>query len=280
MTEAVLRRALLRYSHAMHAAGWVANHDGNLSARVHADRFIATPTAMSKADVRLDDLIALGADGRQLAGSRKVFSEIALHRAVYAARPDVAAVVHAHPPYATAFGTAGRPLPHPFLPEAVVSLGAEIPLVPLTAPGAPAVHALEAVVRRCDAVVIAGNGVLAWGPSLELAYLRLELVEHLARIAHAAVALGGPQLLPAALTQALVAKRHAAGLAAPGEAGAPKTAAASSQQGAAVAAPRPQPAAAGLGRSVAQQVSAGLPGVSAAQIERLTAEVLRSMGRG
>ncbi len=132
MTEAAARRDLVRYSRQMHAAGWVANHDGNLSARVTDERIVCTPTSFSKLDVGLDELVVVDRAGAKIAGSQRPFSELVLHRAVYDRRPDARAVVHAHPPFATAFGVAGRPLPHPFLPEAVVSLGADIPTVPLT----------------------------------------------------------------------------------------------------------------------------------------------------
>jgi len=210
---------LIRYSHGMHRAGWVANHDGNLSARIGSDRYVITPTSMSKLDVEIDDLVVVDGNGKKVAGRRRPFSEMILHLAVYNARPKVGAVVHAHPPYATAFGAAGKNLPHPFLPEAVVSLGAHIPTIPLTAPGAASRAALEPYVRRCDAVLIAGNGVLTWGPSLELAYLRMELVEHLARISNAAANIGGTVELPREMVDALVAKRTKAGLAAPEEGG-------------------------------------------------------------
>lgn len=220
-SEAKLRAELVRYSSQMHHAGWVANHDGNLSARVGDEpRFVCTPTSWSKLDVSLDDLLVVNERGERIAGKTRPFSELNLHMAVYRLRADVKAVVHAHPPSASAYGVAGRPLPHPFFPEAVVSLGAHIPLVPVSAPGQGALEALAPWVRRCDAVMIAGNGVLAWGPSLELAYLRLELIEHLATIAYRAEPLGGAQRLPDEMISALVQKRAKAGLCAPEEEGA------------------------------------------------------------
>ncbi|MEE2787310.1 MAG: class II aldolase/adducin family protein [Myxococcota bacterium] len=219
MTESSVRRDLVRYSQAMYTAGWVANHDGNLSARIADDRLVLTPTGMSKADVTLDDLVVVDAEGRKRAGRRRPFSELGLHRVVYQARSDVMAVVHAHPPFATAFGVVGQTLPHPFLPEAVVSLGPKIPTVPLSMPGEAAEAALRPYVMRCDAVLLAGNGVLTWGPNLELAYLRLELVEHLARIASAAQRVGDINPLPSDMVQALLAKRQKAGLCAPEEIG-------------------------------------------------------------
>lgn len=259
MSEPAMRRALVRYSQAMHQAGWVANHDGNLSARLPAgDRFICTPTAFSKADVGLEDLLVVGADGTRVAGAHRAFSELALHLAVYARRPSVGAVVHAHCPHATAFGVSGLPLPHPFLPEAVVSLGAEVPTVPLTAPGKPAVAALQPFIERVDAVLLAGNGVLAWGPDLETAYLRLELVEHLARIASAAAPLGGVKRLPDALVAELVKKRLDAGLGAPQEGrGEPATSASAD---------------AALLAEATRRALAGVPGADPARVARLAAE--------
>jgi len=260
MNEAQIRRDLVRYSHAMHAAGWVANHDGNLSARLGADRIVCTPTAFSKLDVTRDDLVLVNGDGKKIAGRRRPFSELVLHRMVYGNRKDASAVVHAHPPYATAFGVSGRALPHPFLPEAVVSLGPAIPTIPLTAPGQASADALRAQVRRCDAVLIAGNGVLTWGPSLELAYLRLELVEHLAKIAHHAQGLGGVRPLESAIVDPLLAKRRKAGLAAPEEGMSPGEA--------------PDMVA----RAVAM-VSEGIPNVDAEQVRRMARDILASLGR-
>ncbi len=265
MNEAAVRRDLVRYSHAMHAAGFVANHDGNLSARVADDRIVCTPTRFSKAAVERDSLVVTDGSGRKVAGRFRPFSELSLHCAVYRARGDVRAVVHAHPPLATAFGVAGRPLPHPFLPEAVVSLGAEIPTVPLAAPGPAAVEALKPFARRCDAVLIAGNGVLSWGPDLETAWLRLELVEHLCRIAHAALPLGGPQPLPADMVAALVAKRRKGGLAAPEEGRPP---------------PGPLPGAAAGDDPAARatrRALAGVPGADPALAARLAAEIAASL---
>lgn len=258
MNEAAARRDLVRYSGAMATAGWVANHDGNLSARIADDRILCTPTAFAKADVGRDDLVVLDGSGRKLAGKHRAFSEIASHLAVYGARPDVRAVVHAHSPFATAFGVSGRPLPHPFLPEAVVSLGPEIPTVALTAPGKAGADALRPYARRCDAALVAGNGVWAWGPDLETAYLRLELVEHLCRIAHAAAPLGGPAALPDAIVAPLLAKRRKAGLAAPEEGGEPD-------------------ARSTTDRAVAQAL-AGMPNADPALVARIAAEVAAKLG--
>lgn len=203
------------YAQRLHARGWVANHDGNVSVRQGPGRFLATPTATSKAAVRADGLVVVDDAGNKVGGRGNPFSEIGLHLTVYANRSDVHAVIHAHPPTATGFAVAGVPLDEAFLAEAVVSLGPGIPTVPFAAPGAEACRALAQFTRGYDAVLLGGHGVLTWGPELETAYLRMELVEQLAKVALVARQLGGVRPLPSTALPALVAARAKAGLGAP-----------------------------------------------------------------
>jgi len=212
MSEADQRRELHHYSVRLWERGWVANHDGNLSARLPRARLMCTPTAMSKADIEADMMLVLDDTGKKLQGERKPFSEINLHLAWYHARPDVGAVIHAHPVTATALGVSGKSLDRPFLPEAVVSLGPIIPTVPMAMPGQEAVQAAAPYLDEYDALILAGNGVITCGPDLELAYLRMELVEHLARIYVEATRVGGPDPLPPRFLQPLLAARAKAGL--------------------------------------------------------------------
>ena len=211
MSELTLRSQLVEASRRLHSRGWVANHDGNASARLSDGRFLATPTAFSKADVTAESLVIVDAGGAVVSGRNRVFSEMGIHLSLYKARPDVRAVLHAHSPHATALGSAGRSL-ETFLPEAVVSLGPQVPLVPLSAPGPAAVAAIAPFAEQYDAVLVAGNGVFAWGDSVEQAYLRLELVEHLARIALLSLPMGGVKPLPATMLPALLEARRKAGL--------------------------------------------------------------------
>ncbi|MEE2750497.1 MAG: class II aldolase/adducin family protein [Myxococcota bacterium] len=207
--EEKLRAELVDVSHALHARGWVANHDGNLTARLGEGRFLATPTAVSKAQVRPENLIVVDDSGAVVAGTRKSFSEIKLHLAAYRARPDVACVVHAHPPTATGFAVAGVELGAPFMAEPVVSLGPKIPLVPFGMPGEPALDdALALALKSADVVMLANHGVLAVGPDLETCMLRIELLEHISKIALVARQLGGPVLLPTALVEQLTEKHN------------------------------------------------------------------------
>src|SRR4051812_718884 len=98
-----LRAELVSTSRRLHENGWVANHDGNLSVRLHGQRLLITPTAVSKRDVDDSMLLIVDMNGKVLEGRRKPFSELSVHLAIYKARPEAEAVLHAHPPYATAF---------------------------------------------------------------------------------------------------------------------------------------------------------------------------------
>lgn len=206
-----LRKAVARTARDLHAAGWVANHDGNVTARDGA-RFIATPTATSKRLIGDADVIEVDAAGAVI-GRGKVFGEIGLHLVVYQRRPDVGAVVHAHPPNATAIACSrGNAIERPFIAEAIVSLGPRIPKIAYAPPGDAAKAVLAPWCELVDAVLLANHGVIAWGKDCETALLRLELVEHLAKIAIAAQAVGGVEPLPVGALQPLLAARAKAGL--------------------------------------------------------------------
>lgn len=211
-----MRKEVSAYSELLHAKGFVANHDGNVSVRVRgASRFLITPTSLSKRLCSPDVLVECDLDGRPKSQGRPP-SEVALHVGAYR-RPDVGAVVHAHPPHASAFALARREIGQISMPEVVVSLGDAVPLVRLLLPKDPAASSLVAsALESSDVLLLAGNGVLAVGDDLELAYLRLELVEHYARIL--AIAMGGVGE-PVALTPderaQLHEQRRNAGLARP-----------------------------------------------------------------
>lgn len=200
-----LAREIASLCQQLHGRGWVANHDGNVSARLDEERFLASPTAVSKGAVQSDMLVTVDGQGKVVAGTRRVFSEFALHLAVYRARPDARWVVHAHPPTATGWAVAGQSFFEvPFLKEPVVSLGASIPCV--------RDDELGRAIAEVDAVLLLGHGVITVGPDAETALLRMELVEHLAKIALVARQLGGPLPLPREDVEAALAARAKAGL--------------------------------------------------------------------
>jgi L-fuculose-phosphate aldolase len=211
-----LKSELVAAAHRLHQAGWVANHDGNLSARLGAGAFLLTPTAVSKGAIREDWLITVDTSGKVVEGRRKPFGELDLHLACFRARPDVQVVCHAHPPTATGFGVAGLELGPLPLPEAVVSLG-RVPTLPLAAPkSAEGASAVERAAAEHDAMLLAGNGVITLGADVEQALLRMELVEHVAKILLVARQLGAVVELPPAMVGKLLEARAKAGLGLPG----------------------------------------------------------------
>ena len=191
--------------------GYGANHDGNVSVKFE-DTLLATPTSVSKGAMVRDMIITLDMDGKKIEGIGKPFSEIQLHLAAYRARDEISAVVHAHPPFATARGLAGEAL-RPCLPEAVVSIGEVIPVAPFAMPGAEENSSLvAAALDRADVFMMQGNGVLSTGSDLEQAYLRLELVEHIAKIQYYAQSMGKPFTIPPEDMARLLEKRASIGL--------------------------------------------------------------------
>ncbi len=207
MNLEALRAQVADTARALHSRGWVANHDGNISARLDNGRVLCTPTAVSKGDVRPEWLLVLDPQGNVVEGSRRSFSEMQLHRAAFAARPDIGVVLHAHPPTASGFAVAGVELGPAFMAEPVVSLGATIPMVPFFPPGDPRLdRALADALRGADAVLLANHGVLTVGGSCEQALLRMELVEHVAKIKLVATQLGGARPLAPSVVDKLAAK--------------------------------------------------------------------------
>ena len=210
--RAQLAADLVRTSHALHDNGWVANHDGNVSVRLGDGRFLVTPTALSKADVRESWLAVVDEQGKVAEGEARPPSEFALHLGAYAQRADVGAVLHAHPPYATAMACAGKSLPT-FLPEAVVSIGLQVPLADFALPfGEAGAAPIRALINDYDALLLDRHGVITVGRDLEFALLRMELVEHMAKIYTLAQAHGGVRALPADILAPLLKKRRGAGL--------------------------------------------------------------------
>lgn len=211
-----IRRAIVRASHELHTRGWVANHDGNISVRLPGNRVLITPTALSKGDIQEVDLVEIDLDGRKLNGARKPPSEMALHLCIYKARRDIRAVVHAHPPASVAHAIAGLEIPTTMMPEPIVSIGEKIPLLPFAPPGsADLITHLQAGIREASCLLMENHGPIVGGADLEMARLRMELVEHLANIHEHTLRLGAPRSIPQPVIAELAAKHHKAGLAPP-----------------------------------------------------------------
>lgn len=190
MHRSEFARAILLCCRRLWQAGLIAGSDGNVSVRLGADRLLVTPRGLPKADLALEDLVEVDLAGAHLGGSRQATTELDLHLRVYRRRPECGAVVHAHPPTATAFAVAGEGIPDDVLAE-ITALVGRVPLVPYATPGTPALgDAVEPFVAAHEAVLLANHGALAWGADLAQARIRMESLEHAARILLAARSLG------------------------------------------------------------------------------------------
>jgi L-fuculose-phosphate aldolase len=189
------REEIVHFGRMLHQRAFVAAMDGNLSVRLDSTRILVTPTGISKGAMQASDIVTVDLEGHRISGRREVTSEIGMHLLIYRLRPDIQGVVHAHPPTATGFAAAGMSLDQPLVCEAVIGLGS-IPLAPYGTPGTPELAAtLEPFVPQCDAILMSNHGVVAYGDTLECAYMRMETVEHVAQITMVTHLLGRQQEL-------------------------------------------------------------------------------------
>jgi L-fuculose-phosphate aldolase len=212
ISEHELGQEMVRVGRLLWERGYVAATDGNLSVRIGSERLLVTPSGVSKGFLSADELVTIDLDGEPLPSHRgrgqQASSEILMHLEAYRQRPDVNAVLHAHPPMAVAFSIAGVSLARCVIPEVVVALGA-IPTTGYATPGTKEVpESIRQAVRDYDAVILAHHGSLTVGRTLWEAYLRLEKVEHTARITLAAQQLGGVNTLAPEAVQKLADKRR------------------------------------------------------------------------
>jgi L-fuculose-phosphate aldolase len=177
------RRQIAEVCRLMHQRGYIAAGDGNVSVRIGERRLLVTPSGARKGFLRPEDLVICDLDGKPARGETgRPSSELMMHTLIYAERPDVNAVVHAHPPTAIAHTIAGVKLSDPLMPEAYCELG-EIVTVPYTTPTTAEVpDALREYVRCHVAMIMERHGSITVGPTLAKAYDRLEVLEHTARI--------------------------------------------------------------------------------------------------
>ena len=225
-TEREYREDICQIGRLVFQKGWVAANDGNITIRLDSDRILATPAGVSKGMMQAEDLIIVDRKGSKIFGRGERTSEIAMHLAVYDLRPDVKAVVHAHPPLSTGFASAGRSLNLALLPEVVVAMGC-IPLAEYGLPGTPALtEPLLPLIPKYEAILMANHGVVCYGEDVLKAYFRMETVEHFARIQLVAELLGGPRVLPRQEVDKLLDSRGRYGVKArsSGEPGCPVTA--------------------------------------------------------
>ena len=192
MTFQEEREAVCRVGKLLYDRGYVAANDGNISVRVGEGRLLITPSGVSKGRMTPDMLLVTDLDGTVIEGNRHPSSEGKMHLEVYRGRPDVNAVVHAHPPVSTAFAVCRRGLETPYLSELVAGLG-QVPCTPsfamLSTEEVP--QSVRPYLADHNALLLANHGALAWGGDLWEAFDRQETVEHTAKIVLNAQLLGG-----------------------------------------------------------------------------------------
>ena len=195
-TEQQLRDDIIRVGRLMFDKEWIAANDGNITIRLDDNLILATPTNICKGMMSPEDLIVCDLDGNKVSGERERTSEMAMHLTIYRLRPDIRSVVHAHPPVATGYATAGRALNLGLLPEIVIRLGS-VPLTDYGLPGTPALtEGMLPYIPKYDAMLMGNHGCVSYGEDVYKAFFKMETVEHFARIALVAELLGGPKVLP------------------------------------------------------------------------------------
>jgi len=205
MSEFHLRREVVAVGRRLAAARLVAATDGNISARLPGRRVLVTPAGSSLGELREDELIVVPAEeawlpsraeiGR-LPARRRPTSELPMHLCAYAERPDIGAIVHAHPPTVTAFTIAGFPLDRPVLPEVLLSIG-PVPVAPYATPATEeGAICIRELIRAHDVIALDRHGAIAVGRDPLDGFRKLEKLEQAAEILWKAHLMGSVRTLP------------------------------------------------------------------------------------
>ena len=214
-SESSLRADIVEVGRRMYARGYTASNDGNISVRLGTDRLLMTPKSVCKGFMTPDMMCITDLEGRKLQGDRDPSSETLMHLEVYRQRPDVQAVVHAHPPTATGFAVAGIPLDRAVLAEVLTTLGS-IPIAEYATPSTKELpEAVRTYIKAHDGMLLANHGALTVGDDLFGAYYKMETIEHFAKISLVARMLGRENLLSREEVTRLQDLRGAYGIKAP-----------------------------------------------------------------
>lgn len=195
--ERTLREEICEIGRRMYARRMVAANDGNLSVRLSENEILCTPTGVSKGYMKPEQLCKVDLSGKvlEMAEGYGPSSEVKMHLRVYQKRPDIFAVVHAHPVFATAFAVMGRALACPIMPEVIVNFG-EVPLAPYGTPSTAEIpDAIEPYLADHEAILLESHGALTWAKDLQAAYMKMESVEFYAELLYRTTQLGGPREL-------------------------------------------------------------------------------------
>jgi L-fuculose-phosphate aldolase len=211
-TEIQLRKEICEICSKMYEKGFICATEGNVSVRLDGDEILITPSGICKGEISPEELIVINGHGQKLSGWGNPSSETAMHLKVYEMRPEIQAVVHAHPPTAIAFTLAGITLAGCIIPEVVLTMGS-IPTVPYATPGTgEAAIVIEKHIHDFDALLLDRHGSITVGSSVKKAYYHLERLEHAAQVTWMAKQLGNLQSLSSSETAKILGLRQKFGI--------------------------------------------------------------------
>lgn len=203
-TEYQHRLDMIEVGRRVHARGWISSTDGNFSVKLDANRILTTPTGVHKGYLGVDDFIVVDMEGKKISGTRNPSTELAMHLTCYRQRPDIGAVVHAHPTICVAFSVSGIALAQCLLPEVVFTLGG-IPTANYAPPSTDEVpRSIEGPIKDYDAVILERHGSVTVGKDIFGAFNTLERMEHVAEITFHSRMLGNAKPLSNAQVNELV----------------------------------------------------------------------------
>ena len=213
--EGALRADIVEVGRRLYARAYTASNDGNISVRLGPDRLLMTPKSVCKGFMTPDMMCITDLDGRKLQGDLDPSTEMLMHLEVYRQRPDVQAIVHAHPPIATGFAVAGIPLTRPVLAEVLTTLGS-IPIAEYATPSTSELpQAVRKYIKAHDGMLLANHGALTVAGDLFAAYYKMETIEHFAKISLVARLLGRENLIAREEVERLQGLRGTYGISAP-----------------------------------------------------------------
>ena len=182
MDTMTVKKEICEIGRRLYDCGFAISNDGNISVKISDDEIWATPTGVSKGYMTEDMLVCVNSKGEIISGGRNPSSEIKMHLKVYEMRKDINAVVHAHPPLATAFAVCHTPLDKHYLTEAVVGIG-EVKVAAYATPSTDEVpNSIVPFLHDSNAVLLANHGALTWDETLLGAFFKLQTVEFLAQL--------------------------------------------------------------------------------------------------
>lgn len=210
--EARLRRAICNIGQLCYSRNYIVGADGNISARLSDGHILITPAGAMKGFLEPQHMAKVDMSGRTVDGGPRASTEVGIHLVVYQERPEMRAVVHAHPPHAVAMTIAGIDMQAPFIPEIVVTIGG-VPTADFGTPGTPELaESIRKIVRCSDTVVMTNHGSVTMGTNLMDAYKKLDMVEHSAKILWLAHTVGHAKPLPPEYVAKLLATREQLGI--------------------------------------------------------------------